>query len=159
APNSIEVRFSTWRELVEFLAEKQAIVDVWAYGEAGEREPRRIPAPELAALKRQAREQPTFVTANHREAPSAKTENDRLEFGFQAAEGIWAAERAYRQHRSLELSAGEILATRNPNGNPDALAQWTALQNAIRSGRFSVAETPGLPTDPKDIFVAFEFEM
>jgi hypothetical protein len=45
APFSVEARFATWPELTEFLAEKRALVDVWAYGEAGEHEPRRIPAP------------------------------------------------------------------------------------------------------------------
>jgi hypothetical protein len=156
---SIEMRFATWRELVEFLAEKKAIVDVWAHGEAGEHEPRRIPAPELASLKRQAREQPTFVTATYREDASGKAVSYRLEFGFQAAEAVRAAEQAYQKHRSLELSSREILAARNGRRIPDALAQWAALQNAIRNHRFSIAETPALPTDPKDVFVAFEFEV
>jgi hypothetical protein len=159
APYAVQVPFATWRALVEFLAEKKAIVDVWAYGEAGEHKPRRIPAPELAALKGQAREQPTFVTATYCDEASGRTVSYRVEFGFHAAEAIWAAERAYQHHRSLELSAREILAAKNSKGIPDALAQWTALQNAIRNHRFSIAETPTLPTHPKDVFVAFEFEV
>src|SRR5437867_8944509 len=53
APFAIHERFDTWRGLVEFLAERNALVDVWAWGERGEGQPRRIPAPELADLHRQ----------------------------------------------------------------------------------------------------------
>ena len=65
-PFAIQGRFDTWRGLVEFLAERNALVDVWAWGEKGEGEPRRIPAPELADLQRQRHARPTFVTAPFR---------------------------------------------------------------------------------------------
>jgi len=159
APYSIVTRFETWRELVEFLAEKNALVDVWAYGEAGEHEARRIPAPELAQLKHQVQEQPTFLTVTFRDDASGQAMSYHLEFGFHAAETVWASERAYQRHRSLQLTAREILAAKNTKGLPDSLAQWTALQNQVRQHQLPLLEMPTLPTDPKDIFVAFEFEV
>ena len=65
---AIQSRFETWKGLVEFLAHREALVEVWAYPEAGAKEARRIPATELAALKNQPREQPTFVTVAWRDA-------------------------------------------------------------------------------------------
>jgi len=159
APYRVEARFTTWRELVEFLAEKRALVDVWAYGEAGERGARRIPAPELAALKQQAHEQPTFITVTYVDGPSGKALTFKLEFAFEAAEAVWAAEQAYQRHRRFQLEAHEILGARNPKGSIDAVTQWTALQNQVRKQDLVVSEMPALPTDPKDIFVAFEFEV
>jgi hypothetical protein len=53
-------RFETWRGFVEFLAERGALVDLWAQGEKGVK--RRIPAAEIARLKRQDHEPPTTVT-------------------------------------------------------------------------------------------------
>src|SRR2546425_1518345 len=47
APFAIRGRFDNWRGLVEFLAERNALVDVWAWGEKGGGQPRRIPAPGL----------------------------------------------------------------------------------------------------------------
>ena len=41
-PFAIHRRFDTWRELVEFLAERNALVDVWAWGERGEGQRRRM---------------------------------------------------------------------------------------------------------------------
>jgi len=159
APYHIEVRFPTWRELMEFLAEKRALVDVWAYGEGGERGARRIPAPELALLKQQAHEQPTFITVTYREGANGKALTFKLEFAFEAAEEILAAEQAYERHRALQWEVHEILRTTNSTGRIDALVQWTALQNRIRKQGFSVSEMPALPTDPADLFVACEFEV
>jgi len=110
-------------------------------------------------LKQQKREQPTFVTATYRDESSGRPASYRIEFAFQAAEVMWRAEQGYGRHRRLELSARQILATKNSKGIPDALAQWTALQNAIRNDGFSIAAPAALPTDPKDVFVALEFEL
>src|SRR5207302_3436623 len=67
APFAIQGRFNTWRGLVEFLADRNALVEVWAWGEGMGGLPRRITAPEFAALQRQQHEQPTFVTVTYPE--------------------------------------------------------------------------------------------
>jgi hypothetical protein len=61
-PGSIQFRFKTWRGLVEFLAEQNALVEVWACGEAGDHKVRRIPAAELAEAKQQRHEPPALLT-------------------------------------------------------------------------------------------------
>jgi hypothetical protein len=48
---SIQGRFKTWKGLMDFLLERDALVEVWAYPEAGQK-PRRIPATEVASLKK-----------------------------------------------------------------------------------------------------------
>jgi hypothetical protein len=158
-PYSIQARFATWRQLMEFLAEHNAVVEVWAYGEAGETSARRIPAPELAKLNQQAHEQPTAITVTYRDETNGKAITSKLEFGFHAAEAVRNAEQAYSRHRTLQLSAREILSATNTSGLPDGLAQWTALQNQVLKQQLPVAELPALPKNPRDIFVAFEFEM
>ncbi len=156
-PYSIVARFDTWHDMVESLAEKGAVVDVWAYGEASEHKPRRIPGPELAELKHQPHEQPTFLTVTYVDQRAGRAVSYQLEFGFQAAEAVLAASRAYQRHRSLELSAHKILAARNAKGLPDATTQWTALQNEVRERNFPLSEVPAQPADVRDVFVAFEF--
>jgi hypothetical protein len=158
-PYSIHTRFGTWRELVEFLSEKNALVEVWAYGEAGVHSAHRIPAQELAMLKRQAHEQPTYVTVSYWDQEIGKALSFNLEFGFHAAQEVFAAETAYQRHRALQLSAREILGAKNASGLPDALKQWAALQTRLLQHQLSILEVPPLPTNPKDIFVAFEFEV
>src|SRR5260370_654965 len=93
--------FDRWHDMVESLAEKGAVVDVWAYGEASEHKPRRIPGPELAELKHQPHEQPTFLTVTYVDQRAGRAVSYQLEFGFQAAEAVLAASRAYQRHRSL----------------------------------------------------------
>ena len=41
---AVQGRFDTWRGLVEFLAERNALVEVWAWGEGIEGASRRLPA-------------------------------------------------------------------------------------------------------------------
>src|SRR6185436_9847042 len=68
APFAIRGRFDSWRGLVEFLADRNALVDVWASGETGAGQVRRIPASELGELQRQRHERPTFVTVTYPDA-------------------------------------------------------------------------------------------
>src|SRR5205814_9665528 len=113
APFAIAARFETWRGLMDFLVQQNALVDIWALGEAPDAQPRRIPAPELAELQRQPRERPTFVTVTYSDGAKGKVVTYRLEFGFQAASFALAALEAYQKHRHLQLVAHEILSAQN----------------------------------------------
>src|SRR5437879_6221269 len=90
---SIHARFETWRGLVEFLGEQNALVEVWARGEAG-KQARRIPATELDKLKRQPHEPPTSISVTYRDPATGKAATYNLEFGFQVAASVWAANQA-----------------------------------------------------------------
>src|SRR5258708_8002019 len=58
---SIQRPFGSWKELMDFLVENEALVEAWAYPEGGE-PARRVPATERTELKKQKREQPAFIT-------------------------------------------------------------------------------------------------
>src|SRR3989442_7913722 len=109
APFAIQGRFDTWRGLVEFLAERNALVDVWAWGERGEGQSRRIPAPELGDLQRQRHERPTFVTVTCPDPMTGGAVTYKVEFGFQAAAFARAANEAYQKHRRIPLISRKIL--------------------------------------------------
>ncbi len=156
---AIRARFETWRELLEFLAEENALVEVWACTEAGTAKARRLTAGELAELKHQAREPPTVTTVTWRDAGTGAAVSCNLEFGFQAAEAVRAANEAYQRHRRYQLSAQRALGARNAKGLPDALAQWEALQAEIQAEHLPVAALPPRPAGSRDLFVAVEFEV
>ncbi len=158
-PFAIRGRFGTWRGLIEFLAEKGALVEVWACGEAGTRQPRRIPALEWAKLRRQRYERPTVITATYPEHPGESAATYRVEFGFQAAAQVLTAKQAYQRHLTLQLTMSEILGALNSEGLPDAEAQWKALLAAKRDRGFTVLEAPSKPSAPQDLFVAVEYEV
>src|SRR5205823_11461961 len=79
APFAIQGRFDTWRGLLEFLAERNALVDVWAWGDRGEHGARRIPAVELGELQRQRHERPTFVTVTYLDPMTRRAVTYRIE--------------------------------------------------------------------------------
>src|SRR5258705_10459205 len=58
---SILQRFESWSDFMDFLQERDAIVDVWAYGDPATGTLRRIRAGELAALRKAPYEQPTIL--------------------------------------------------------------------------------------------------
>ncbi|HEY2952327.1 MAG TPA: hypothetical protein VGK40_07085, partial [Verrucomicrobiae bacterium] len=91
---TIKGRFETWNGLVEFLQQQNALVEVWAYPDGGLKDPRRISALEVARLKKETREQPTFITATYRDAASGELRRYRVEFGFTSAEIALAAHQA-----------------------------------------------------------------
>src|SRR3989441_6572243 len=157
APFAIQGRFDTWRGLVEFLAERNALVDVWAWGEKGEGEPRRIPAPELADLQRQRHERSTFVTATYPDPITGGAVTYRVEFGFQAAAAARAANESYQKHRRIQLISRTILGAQNAHGEPDAMAQWEVLQTAVKTGQFPLLEMPPRPENPHELWVAGEY--
>src|SRR5205823_7052308 len=49
---SILQRFQSWNRFIDFLQTHDAIIDVWAYGDAANGALRRMPASELAALQK-----------------------------------------------------------------------------------------------------------
>ena len=155
APFAIRGRFDSWRGLVEFLADRNALVDVWASGETGAA--RRIPASELGDLQRQRHERPTFVTVTYPDAMTGASVTYRLEFGFQAAAFARASNEAYQTHRRIQLLSRQILGAQNAKGELDAIAQWEALQAAIRTGHYPVLETAPRPENPGDLWVACEY--
>ena len=154
--HSIQGRFETWKGLMDFLVERDALVEVWAYPEAGEKA-RRIPATEMAALKQQQREQPVFITITYRADGGLVT--NRVEFNFKAAGEVLAAAVGYQRHRELQLVAREVLGQRDVRGKFDAAVQWDALAKAKESGRLPLAELPPRPTNSANLFVAFEYEV
>jgi len=156
---SIQRRFESWRELVEFLMENEALTEVWVYPEA-DGKARRVPATELGPLKKQKREQPTFVTATFRDrASSGALVTNRIEFGFQAASKVLAADAAYQRHREIQLAAREVLGSRDDKGRLNAMVQWAELFKAAQSRRLPLATMPIQPPDAGDLIVALEYEV
>jgi hypothetical protein len=158
-PLAIRGRFGTWRGLVEFLAERNALVEVWACGEEGAGPARRIPATELGQLQRQPFDRPTFVTATYLEAAKGGAVTCRIESGFEAAAFARAANEAYRTHRRIQLVAREVLQARNAVGQPDAMAQQEALKAAVQAGILPLLELPRPPLTPQDLWVACEYDV
>ena len=153
---SLEGRFETWKGLMEFLLERDALVEVWAYPEAGMK-PRRIPATELT--RKQERSQPTFVTITYQDSATRELITVHVEFGFKAASEVLAASLGYRRHRDIQIAAREVLGSRDRQARFSALAQWEQLTNAAHSGRLPLAEIPPRPTKSTDLFTAFEYEV
>jgi hypothetical protein len=156
---AIERSFDSWRDFIEFLVQKDALVEVWAYPEGARGQPRRIPATELAALKRLPREPPTFITVTFRDAAVGQVRTYRVEFGFHAAEVMLAAHRGYERHRELQWAAREFLGARDAEGRFSAVAQWERLQRLADEQRLPIAEMPPRPPAPRDLFVAVEYEV
>ena len=100
----IESRFETIQGLLDFAQERQALVDVWAYPEPGKK-PRRIPATEMAALKKQVAEQPTFLTLTYRDQDGNATTR-RIEFSYLAAQAALATQLGYQKHRGFKPPPG-----------------------------------------------------
>ncbi len=151
-------RFDSWSRFMDFLQEHDAIVDVWASGDAGNATLRRLPAAELAALKKAPIEQPTILTITYRRGTGPVVTN-RVEFGLNAAKTALAANQAYLQHRRLQRRAHEILSTRDETGLVTAQSQWENLSQAVLDGDFRLASLPAQPGRSNDLFVAFEYEV
>ncbi|HXJ76569.1 MAG TPA: hypothetical protein VNM37_27175, partial [Candidatus Dormibacteraeota bacterium] len=156
---AITARFQTWNGFMDFLEEREALVDVWAYGEGGPTVARRLEASELAALKQQPREQPTFLTVTYRDPASNELVNERVEFGFQAAEQAFQASQRYRQQRELQLASRQVLSVRDAEGRLNAHSQWEAIVAARAAQRLPLTDPPAEPTNRYDLFVAFEYEV
>ncbi len=158
-PYSVQARFESWRRLVEFLSEQNALVEVWACGEGPDHKVRRVPATELAELSQRRHQMPTLITVTFQDPASRKPVTYDLEFGFHAAAAVQAANQAYQRHRSLQLSAHRVLSARNAKGLPDALTQWVALQAELQRKQLPAFRLPPEPKDARDVFVAFQFEV
>jgi hypothetical protein len=159
APYAIQARFKTCRGLLDFIAERQALVEVWAYREGGPQNARRVPAPELAEIKRQPREQPLFVTITYPDPASGLVVKQQVEYGFDAATVALAAQQAYQRHRDLQVTAQAVLGARTEQGRLSARAQWAALEKAVQGGRFPLVQMPAEPVQDRDLFVAVEYEV
>src|SRR6185369_463294 len=88
APETFAIvrRFDTWKSLMDFIHDQDALVEVWAYPDGQIENARRIPATELASLKKKTREQPTFITVTYRDTVANELQTYRVEFSFKAAE-------------------------------------------------------------------------
>jgi len=156
--SSIQARCESWKSLLDFLLEREDLVEVWAYSQGGEK-PRRIPATEFGEMKRQRREQPTFLTITYRQSAGGELVTNRLEFNFKAASDVLAANASYQRHREMELAAREALGARDAQGKLSSGAQWEELGRAAREGRLPLTDMPPKPSKPGDLFVALEYEV
>src|SRR5262249_24914115 len=93
---SVQARFQSWRGLMDFLLDREALVEVWAYSDGAEKA-RRITATELGELKKQSREQPTFLTITYRQNTTGEVITNRLEFNFKAVSEMLASIAGYQR--------------------------------------------------------------
>lgn len=156
---AIHERLPSWKSLVRFIEDRDALVEVWAYPEQGNPVARRIPAQELAAMKRESRVQPTFLTLTWLDQATQKLQTDRVEFAFNAADQALAAQQSYLRHRRLQIEVNRILAARDDRNRPNAVAQWNLLQDALRNQMIEIYAVPPAFTDAQDLFVAAEYEV
>ncbi|NIP92540.1 MAG: hypothetical protein GWO24_03350, partial [Akkermansiaceae bacterium] len=152
---AIRERFGTREDMNRRLQERNAVVEVWAYGPGGD-PLRRLPARELSERARQPNPAPTYLTATFPNLKTGALERCRLEFGFYAADRAAREGRSYRAHRIRQEEIHRILGSRDRAGALSAFAQWDALRSAARSGRLSLSTLPPKPSDDQDPFVAFE---
>ena len=155
---AVEARFESWKGLMDFLLEHEAVIEVWGYGE-GQEHPRRLTAPEVGRLKKQRREQPTFLTVTYRRSATGEVATNRLEFNFKAASELSTVSEGYERHRQTQLAAQAALGARDEQGRLDAGAQWEELARAAEEGRLPLALLPPKPSKPDDLFVALEYEV
>ena len=158
---AIRARFESWRQLLEFLAEENALVEVWACAEAGTGKARRMTAAELAELKRQAREPPTVISVTWRDGRDRHERSScNLEFGFQAAETVRAATPGLPA--SSALPAQRTARAGRPELPRGFRTQWRNGRRCRRKFRRSTCQwrrcRPG-PPGRRDLFVAVEFEV
>jgi hypothetical protein len=155
----IEARFETWRGLADFLTEHEALVEVWVYviATGGSREPRRLTAAEVGAMKKAPHEQPTFVTATFKENDAIK--RLRIEWGLRAAEQTAAAEANYARHREMQLAARKALGARDERGRITPQSQWEAFNAATATDGISVRHLPPRPVGESNLFLAVEYEV
>lgn len=158
-PPAITRRFSTWRNLIDYIEENDGLVEIWAYSDANRGRGRRIPATAMAALKKQQPEQPTFVTVTCKLPGEPAPATYRVEFGFHAADVAAAASAGYARHRELQWAVRQALSARDDQGRVSALAQWEALRSAVNEGRISLRELPAIPVAATDPFIAVEYEV
>ncbi len=160
----IRRRFERAQDLAEFVREEPAIIETWAYTpEAHTPDPmlngRRLTAPELAGIRSQESDRPTFAVLVYRDRESGTMRRDRLEFGLHAAKAGLAEQQAYRKHRQLQQMGRWILHARSGQGQLSAFAQWQNLTDTIRAGKFAVGHLPVKPAADGDFFVAIEYEV
>ncbi len=155
-PNAIRGRFKSWGGLLDFLQERDVLVEAWAYGQRGAVDARRLPASELNQW--QVERRPTFTTVIYRDPYAGCWITNRLEFSFGASRLTLAAIANHARHRELLKLGGEILSTRTAAGRLSARAQWERLQSEVVAGRFPILEMPDFPVDDRDLFLAFEYE-
>ncbi|MDX1953481.1 MAG: hypothetical protein SFY81_15000, partial [Verrucomicrobiota bacterium] len=156
-PVSIDGRFSTWNDFIGFLGEKDALVEVWLYGER-ESSNRRLTASELTELQKQENRPPTFVTARWKEIDGT-VHFRRIEFGRSAAEHAYRSQSGFNRQRELQLSVRVVLSARDKKGNINAAAQWEKLNELADSGSLPIGKMPASPTNQNDLWVAAEFEV
>ncbi len=156
---AIHERLPSWKSLVRFIEDRDALVEVWAYPEQGNLTARRIPAQELAAMKRESRVQPTFLTLTWLDQATQKVQTNRVEFAFNAADQALAAQQSYLRQRRLQIEVNRIFAARDDWDRPSAVAQWNSLQDALRTQMIEIHAIPQPFTDSQDLFVAAEYEV
>lgn len=162
APDGAVVRgrFDSWVGLMEYLAEREVLVEIWAPGEGPQGEARRLTAAELSHRQGQRHEGPTFVTVTLHDPAVGELTTYRVEFGFQAAQRALATVAAYERHRRLQLLCREILAAKDSSsGLPDALAQWEKLQATAADQRVAIAARAPRPRNRQDPYVAVEYHV
>ncbi|MCI0743950.1 MAG: hypothetical protein L0Y58_00965, partial [Verrucomicrobia subdivision 3 bacterium] len=154
----IVARFETWKGLAEFLTEREALIEIWAYSEEGTANARRLTAREVAELKRAEREQPTFLTATYR-VSSGAVQQHRIEWGLFAAASAAADEAGYARYREMQFAVRRALGARDERRRITPRTQWEALNSALREGRISVRQMPPRPVGETNLFLAVEYEV
>ncbi len=157
--NEIQGRFETWKGLQDFIVQHEAVVDLWAYGDRGERNARRVPAWEVAEMRKEADEQPLFVSLTYRDPNSGTAVTQRIEFAFNAAAVALEGQQAYSVQRQLQATARRILSARELGAKFSSAAQWKALQEAIRDEGFQILDMPLKEGETNGLFVAVEYEV
>lgn len=156
-------RFAFADALEEFIRSRDAVLETWAIGEATRREglegARRITAEELASLRSEGRELPTWNTVALPARDGRGVVRYRMEFGAAATRVEDAAADSYLRHRRLQLRARKILDARDSQGRRSAIAQWNALHDAVRAGQLEIEHPPPPIPFEHDLLVAFEFEV
>jgi hypothetical protein len=152
------VRFRTLRGLLDFIADREALVETWRYPVGAPGFARRLSALERASPDFNGRT-PTFITLKWLEPGKRELVHYRVEFGFEAADAVLAADRSYQRHRRYQTTTRAILGARGADGRFDALAQWRALIQAIQEAQLAIVSLPTEPTSSSALFLACEFEV
>ena len=159
ASYAIVQRFNSWNGFMDFLQEQDALVELWTYVGAPNGAPRRVPATEIALLKNEATEQPTFITVTYRKPGSGIVVTNRVEFGLNAAKTALGANQSYLRQRQIQRRAHEVLSARNDEGQLTLQAQWESLSLAVLNGELPIMSFPSQPGPSNSLFVAFEYEL
>ena len=152
---SIEQRFDSMADMKAFLRERNAVVEVWLYGESGP-EGHRLTAHEVAKWSTEDEAPPSYMTATFIDRDGRTPTRRRLEYGIGAADETLSSALAYQRHRDLQHELRRILRSRDADGNLSARAQLEALDRAQRIGTIDIKRMPAPSDDDRDLLLAFE---